>query len=148
MNFMDFTDDATMVMFTNGQKTRMRALFAKNNLRNSFLSATAWDSTLAQNCVIPNKDTLVKATSLRREIVSLKVYPNPVHNNVTIAYNSASTNLAKTVCIYNVQGNKVFTAQLTKGQTNVTITSLVKGIYILQVDEEGGLKTTAKIIKD
>ena len=148
MNFMDFTDDATMVMFTNGQKTRMRALFAKNNLRNSFLSSNAWDSTLAQNSAIPNKDTLVKATTLRREIVSLKVYPNPAHDNVTIAYNSTSTNLAKTVCIYNVQGNKVFTAQLTKGQTNVTITSLVKGIYILQVDEEGGLKTTAKIIKD
>ena len=36
MNFMDYTDDAGMYMFSNGQKARMLALFAAGGSRNSF----------------------------------------------------------------------------------------------------------------
>ena len=148
MNFMDFTDDVTMNMFTNGQKVRMRALFAKNNLRNSFLTSNAWDSTLAQSSsTAPVKDTVVKVIVVAKESASVKVYPNPVHNNVMVDYKSAISNASKMVCIYNVQGYKVFTAQLSKGQTSFNIASLTKGIYILQV-EEGAQKVTTKIVKD
>ena len=48
MDFMDFSDDGCMNMFTIDQTKVMRALFAKNNARNSFLSAYQCDSTLAQ----------------------------------------------------------------------------------------------------
>ena len=36
MNYMDYTDDAGMYMFSNGQKSRMLAIFASGGSRNSF----------------------------------------------------------------------------------------------------------------
>ncbi len=36
MNYMDYTDDRAMYMFTNGQKSRINAIFASGGPRNSF----------------------------------------------------------------------------------------------------------------
>jgi len=38
MNYMDYVDDACMYMFSEGQKERMRAIFASGGARNSFLN--------------------------------------------------------------------------------------------------------------
>ena len=37
MNYMDFTNDACMNMFTTGQKIKMRSSFALSGKHNSFL---------------------------------------------------------------------------------------------------------------
>jgi hypothetical protein len=44
-NYMDYMDDACATMFTNGQKTRARAVFAPGGPRNAILSSQACSST-------------------------------------------------------------------------------------------------------
>ncbi len=145
MNFMDFTDDACMNLFTNGQKMRMRALFAKNNLRNSFLLSFACDSTLVQGGVLPGADTVT--TTPAKESFVVKVYPNPARAMITVECKRQSNTVAKTITIFNVLGNKLFSASLNAENTIINIAHFSKGVYILRI-EEGSNKFTTKIIKE
>ena len=155
MNFMDFTDDGCMNMFTIGQKNRMRALFAKNNLHNSFLSSFACDSTLVQNGPLPAADTTAivqKAAAVPAPVevkvtFAVKIYPNPARSFVTIEYSNATSASLKTFSVFNVVGNKVFSGQLVKEKTSLNIDNLPKGIYFIRI-EAGTSSVTSKIIKE
>jgi hypothetical protein len=143
MNFMDFANDACMSLFTTGQKVRMRALFEKNNIRNSFLSSFACDSTLVQAAPVAPVDTVVTA----KQPITVKIYPNPIQSNVTIEYDATLKSATlKTVNIYNVSGSKVYTTTFNSAKTTISVASLAKGLYIFTI-EEGVNRVTKKLIK-
>ena len=80
MNYMDFTDDACMNMFTQDQKNEMRGLFALGNPRNSFLNSSVCDSTLAMGGPLPIDTVGTQAD------VEVSVFPNPFNSQININY--------------------------------------------------------------
>ncbi len=143
MNYMDFSDDACMNMFTMGQKKRMRALFANGNQRNSFLTSFACDSTLVQAGPVDNDTTVI--TPVAKTDV-FKVYPNPVQSVLNIDYKAATEMIAKPFVVYNTIGIKVLSGELSKDKTSINIAGLLQGVYIVRIGE-GKDAFVAKIFK-
>jgi hypothetical protein len=144
MNFMDFTDDGCMNIFTIDQVKEMRSLFAAGNIRNSFLTSFQCDSNLAEAGPLPvtssPEDTLVTAQVVQ-------IYPNPVHGQLTIESNAITKLTGQTLHIYNVLGEQVFETQLSQSVNTINLTGFTNGIYILRLGEGNNIYT-AKIIKD
>ncbi len=132
MNYMDFSDDACMNMFTMEQKKRMRALFATGNIRNSFLTSFACDSTLVQGGPVA-VDTVRVVPVAKKDV--FKIYPNPVQSVATVEYKPANDIVVKSFSIYSMTGVKVFTGHLAKEKTTIDLSSLTPGVYVLRIGE-------------
>lgn len=142
MNYMDFSDDAVMTMFTIGQKKRMRALFANGNMRNSFLTSFACDSSLAQGAALPTPET----APVSNPVDQFKVYPSLVQSLTTIEYIPAAAYEVKQVSIYNTMGVKIYSTQINKAKTSIDLSHLSAGIYIIKIGQEKRAYTS-KLIK-
>jgi len=136
MNFMDFSDDGCMNMFTTGQKKRMRAVFSAQGVRNSFLSSFACDSSLVKPVTIPLPEAAPVATATSP---TCKIYPNPVCSFVTIELSASSFTQKGMVTIFNTEGKVVFNAALNKVKTSFNLEFLSSGFYIIKAGEGSNL---------
>ncbi len=135
MNFMEFTDDGCMNIFTQGQKKRMRSFFAAGGSRNSFLNANVCDSAAAQGGPLPIDTTTILTT--------LQTYPNPAVNTLTIESNKASNLVNKTIRIYDAIGRQVLIKTLQSQINSLDVSRFPAGIFIIKV--EGSV--TIKFVK-
>ena len=126
MNFMDFTDDACMNMFTQGQKTEMRGMFAAGGSRNSFLNSSVCDSTLAQGGPLPGEVSTTET--------GISVYPNPFSTHVTISYKNAGDLMGHTIRVYDIAGRLFIVKMLTSQKTYIDLSGLPNGIYFLKIE--------------
>jgi len=137
MNYMDFTDDACMNMFTEGQKAEMRSLFALGHVRNSFLNSTVCDSSNAEGGPVP-KDS----TDSRLNVIT---YPNPFNTQINIVTKDSLV-IGKTLKLYNINGQLCLTQKITSQKTILNVNSLPSGMYILKIQSKDG-EGVYKLIK-
>jgi hypothetical protein len=134
MNFMDFTDDACMSMFTNGQKTKIRSLFAPGNARNSFLSSSACNEPVAEKSV-SYPDTVVAITK------DISLYPNPAKDFIYVEIGNNTELIGKMIIIYNLPGQQVKKQLLTSSKTIILINDISSGVYVVKIGMGKNTKT-------
>jgi len=126
MNFMDFTDDACISMFTKGQKERMHA--ALNGPRSGLLTSNG--------CVFINQPS---------PDLSITVFPNPVRDCIHIDYNANFSNSVD-VLLYDASGKIVYQAiNNASNIRSIPADNLPVGIYYLHLTN-GSTKVTEKIL--
>lgn len=136
MNFMDFTNDASMGLFTEGQKNVMRAQFGANGKRNSFLNSkgltSAWN-----NSQVPTNQTSTPQVS---------IYPNPViTGNISISLNGLD-NSGKHFAIVAANGQIVKTGYFNQAKVEVNVSHFPAGIYQVRLTDVGS-NLFAKFVK-
>ena len=76
------------------------------------------------------------------DLVNLEIHPNPASSMINI---SANTRL-ESVSIYNLAGQSVLEILPNSQQTNINISDLQQGLYLLKVVDKNGQFTVQKII--
>ena len=139
MNFMDFTNDASMGMFTTGQKAAMRAQFEINGKRNTLLNskalAPAWNNNMEPQILTVNA----------RDIV---VYPNPVQSgNIKLLVNANLGSNGRNFAIISSNGQIVKTGHLLEIQEDINVQSLAPGIYQIRLTDVGSNASTKFVVQ-
>lgn len=86
MNYMDYTDDACMYMFTNGQKSRMLA--SLNTTRASLLTSQGCVPPAAGSCNVPSG---LSATAITTSSATLNWAAVSGANNYSVQYKAVSS---------------------------------------------------------
>jgi len=138
MNFMDFTDDACMNLFTNGQKERMHSLFAPGGPRFPLLSSAAIGSLSQSSPLEARQDQ--DDNDLR-----IHIYPNPASDIVYLQISNGLSAIS-TVELYNEMGQRVMTVRLNQHLQQINVSSLKAGIYYIKTDD-GKTRNVTKLVK-
>ncbi len=137
MNFMDFTDDACMNLFTRGQKIAMRSQFAAGHPRNSILQSNVCDSSLATGGPIPEEPGINSTT--------ISIYPNPFTSEIIVQSEDASIT-GKVLELFDITGKRYISQKITSLKTTILANHLRPGIYLIKIT--GDKKTEVyKVIK-
>ncbi len=135
LDFMDYTDDKAMQMFTTGQVGVMAA---------QILSTTGENFTLSQHpnlLLWPAEVTDVEKNS------RLNIFPNPSNGIIMVTFNNEAEQLTKATIVNTVgqEIEKIDGAIVKNGEFSVDLSGLSKGIYFVTCNFTSG-SITRKIL--
>ena len=120
-NYMDYSADACMAMFTKGQKARMYSFLNTDPARMAIKNSPASCNTVGIKDLYTNFSNY------------LFVYPNPVSDNL-LHINIAQITPSDLKCeIYNTNGQLVKEIKHLDFQNTVSLSDLSNGIYVIKV---------------
>lgn len=128
MNYMDYVDDAVMVMFSNDQKT-----ITQNTMvgpRASLLNS--------------NGCTVLSTTEVEK-VNAITVYPNPAKSYISVASPSMVINKIE---IFGNDGRLVKSVALKTDNDKIDISGLTSGIYYIRTYNKGNYIKSLKFIKN
>ena len=138
MNYMDFTNDACMNMFTLGQRDRMRALFQSGGNKASFLTSKG----LMQPLIFE-----IPAEESDPKWLHPQLYPNPANDAITIDLSYDPRWIGKTLQIFNLSGQSVQQLTITSKIQQINIKNISSGVYFIAAKGEEGLSLKMKFVK-
>jgi len=120
-NYMDYTNDTCMNVFTNDQARRMRTVLINCDRRSTLLSSPA----------------AINPKSMAR--FKLELYPNPARDKVTISIPEPMRGKSFTASLVNAEGKKVFQEMFVPkpSQQQILLSlQLPKGMFTLKLSAE------------
>jgi hypothetical protein len=138
MNYMDFTSDACINLFTKGQKARMRALFDVGGPRYLFISSKGLDAPLIYESPLPESDP---------KWLYPQLYPNPSNSAITLDLSYDTRWVGKMIQIMNLQGQIVMQLQISGKIQPIDINKLQAGIYFLAAKKDDGESMKMRFVK-
>ena len=127
MNFMDFSDDAALLMFTKGQVAVMRAQFLNGGLRRTLLSSKALDK--------PWNTTPAVAAAPTVDGSSCKVYPNPASHSIRVAFSLPQAEADQDYSLTDAGGKILMSGRLSHASQPIDVSRLTEGVYLLRIGD-------------
>jgi len=138
MNYMDFTNDACMNMFTIGQMNRMRSLFNEGGPRYSL--------TQSKGLTAPwNKEPEVEPIIIPEPVKKGGIFPNPAKDEVMLNLADESW-VGQDIQLLNMNGILIKQIRLTSSLQRISLENLPRGIYFIKADNNGN-KINHKLVK-
>src|SRR5687768_9750391 len=127
MNYMDFTDDICMNMFTIGQRKRARALFDPFGARNSILASKGLNA--ATRPVTEEPDYYPRW-------LQVQVFPNPATSVLNLYFEYDERWIGREMQVLDMSGKIVVKKIINSKIQQIDISRLNAGVYFIRAEKE------------